>query len=67
MRLEEYDEKTQNQIREAMKPDTLANFEPVKPSYVADHGKQFGQETTLKGLLAEDGKRTFLVQVGSQI
>ena len=65
MRLEEYDEKTQSQIRDAMKTDTLAQFEDVKTSYVADHEKQFGQDIKLKGLLTEDGKRTFLIQVRS--
>ena len=63
MRIEEYDKETQCIIRESMKEDSTAKYEQIEPSYVLDHKKQFGQDISFKGLLTEDGKRTFLIQV----
>ena len=64
MRLEEYDAKIQELIREAMKTDSsAAKFEDLDLSYLSDHEKAFKIEVPMRGLLHEDGTRTHLVEV----
>ena len=63
MRLEELDEKLQELIREAEKPESSVKFEELSLAYVTDHEKAFKIEVPLRGLLSEDGSRTFLVEV----